>query len=297
MDIVRFKGGLGNQMFQYALLKALSLQGREVKGSLGFYDKHPNLASFCLRDVFPNVAFDIVDESVFNEIDEQWRIIKKNEEKLKNFLIDYEHRFFWVEEFNSTYDTHIFDTNNCVFVGYWQTEKYFCQFRKEILRDFQFSKGEDKLDKIRRKLLANDNYVSVHIRRGDYLRHPEIYGNICDEAYYDVALSFVRENVDNPTFVFFSDEIRWVKEHYKYEDVIYIEAEMFEHYQPWYDMCLMSCCSCNIIANSTFSWWGAWLNQRTGRKVIAPRLWTHGHERPDICPEDWIRLSGKEEKR
>lgn len=295
MDIIRFKGGLGNQMFQYALLKALSTQGREVMGSLGFYAKNPLLAPFCLSDVFANASFDVVDENVFVEKDEQWREIKKHEKELESFLRDFDHRFFWVEEQSGTYDERIFETNNCVFVGYWQTEKYFRQIRKELLWDFQFSKGEEKLDRLKRKFLTN-NYVSVHIRRGDYLKHPEIYGNICDEAYYDAALSLVRENINNPVFVFFSDEIQWVKEHYKYKDALYIEAEMFEHYQSWYDMSLMSCCAFNIIANSTFSWWGAWLNQRAERKVIAPKSWFNEREMPDICPEDWIRLGGKEDK-
>lgn len=296
MDIVRFKGGLGNQMFQYALLKALSLQGRKVMGSLGFYAKNPNLTAFCLKDVFPNISLDIVDESIFEEINERWRVIKKNKIELENFLIDYAHRFFWVEELNGTYDEHIFETKNCVFVGYWQTEKYFRQIRKELLWDFQFSKGEEQLDRLKKRLLDKDNYVSVHIRRGDYLKHPEIYGNICDEGYYEAALSFVTENIKKPVFVFFSDEIQWVKEHYKYKGALYIEAEMFEHYQSWYDMSLMSCCAFNIIANSTFSWWGAWLNQRAERKVIAPKPWFNEHEMPDICPEDWIRLGGKEDK-
>ncbi len=292
MDIVRFKGGLGNQMFQYALLKSLSMQERDVRASVGFYDKNPCQASFCLKDVFPNVLFELVDENIFEEINEQWRIIKENTEELGYFLKDYRHRFFWVEEQQGTYDEHIFETNNCVFVGYWQTDKYFRQIRKELLQDFCFNKGDKKLDRLKEILLNNNNYVSVHIRRGDYLKNPVIYGNICNERYYDMAMALVRENIDNPVFVFFSDEIGWVKEHYKYRDAIYIEADMFENYQTWYDMCLMSCCSCNIIANSTFSWWGAWLNQRPERKVIAPQPWFHQYEMPDICPDDWIRLSG-----
>lgn len=295
MDIVRFKGGLGNQMFQYALLKALASRGRKAMGSLGFYVKNPSLASFCLSNVFPNVSFDIVDESIFEDINEQWRTIKKDETELRKYLTGYAHRFFWVEEQDGTYNEHIFDTNNCVFVGYWQTEKYFSHIRKELLWDFQFAVGEEKLEDLRNKFLVG-NYVSVHIRRGDYLRHPEIYGNICVDSYYNEALAFVRKNVNNPVFVFFSDEIEWVREHYKYQDALYIEAEMFEHYQAWYDMCLMSCCVCNIIANSTFSWWGAWLNQRPGRKVIAPEPWLNGREMPDICPVDWIRLGKKEDR-
>lgn len=290
MDIVRFKGGLGNQMFQYALLKALSLRGRLVEGSLGFYSKHPNLAPFCLTDVFTNISFTIVDEDIFEEKDTQWREIKQNTKELEKFLYDYNHRFFWVEEPEGTYDKNIFETSNCVFVGYWQTEKYFRQIREELLLDFQFPKGERQLKRLKRKFCLGNNYVSVHIRRGDYLDSPQIFGNICTEAYYDAAFSFISEYVKSPIFVFFSDEIQWVKRHYEFKDAIYIETAMFEHYQAWYDMCLMSYCSCNIIANSSFSWWGAWLNQRPEKKVIAPKTWFNGREMPDICPESWVRL-------
>lgn len=293
MDIVRFKGGLGNQMFQYALLKALNLQGRKVMTSLGYYIKYPETAPFILQDVFKKISLDIVDECIFHEIDKRWREIKQDKQRLKDFSADYAHRFFWVEEAGGTYNKHIFETCDCVFVGYWQTEKYFSQCRTELLSDFQFMQGEERLGRLKQKIVSRNNYVSVHIRRGDYLQHSERYGNICTEQYYDAAMAQITMYVSKPIFVFFSDDIQWVKEHYKVEEAIYIEAEMFEHYQAWYDMCLMSCCSYNIIANSSFSWWGAWLNQRPEKKVIAPNPWFNGCEMPDICPEEWLRISGR----
>lgn len=298
MDIVRFKGGLGNQMFQYALLKALSLQGREVVGSLGFYENHPQLRQFCLMDVFKNISFDIVDEQNFNIINEQWKQIKQDKKKYNSFIKDYSNRFFWVEETAGKYDKNIFKTHNCTFVGYWQTEKYFIQIRQKLLFDFQFLEGEKRLCILRDKLLKSDNYISIHIRKGDYLNFSELYGNICTEQYYENAMNYMKKQVDTPIFVFFSDDIKWVKEHYKIKNAIYIEPKMFENYQSWYDMCLMSCCTHNIIANSTFSWWGAWLNQRSNKKVVAPKTWINDvgsikYEMPDICPKEWIRIDEK----
>lgn len=290
MDIVRFRGGLGNQMFQYAFLKALSSRGRKVMGSLGRYSKCGQTVRFCLPKVFENVAFEIVDEKKFEEINQRWKEIKQDKSRLKDFLELSDKRFFWVETLPGFYDENIFKTKNCTFVGYWQTEKYFYQIREELLKDFQFSFGEEKLASLKKKLLADDCYVSIHIRRGDYLQYQKGYGNICTEQYYKTAVQYMKEKVREPVFIFFSDDIGWVKEHYKLNDAIYIEAGMFKNYQAWYDMCLMSCCSHHIIANSTFSWWGAWLNQSSKKKVIAPKVWHNEYEMADVCPESWIRL-------
>lgn len=291
MDIIRFKGGLGNQMFQYAFLKSLSSRGRNVAGSLGFYDKNPHLMPFCLTDIFGNISFNVADEETFEKVDKKWREIKRDEEKLNSFLKDYPNRFFWVESpMFGTYNKHVFDTCNCIFVGYWQTERYFKQIRNKILYDFQFSEGERALIYLRDKLLSSDNCVSLHVRRGDYLKTPELYGDICTVQYYKSAIQIMMEEIENPQFIIFSDDVEWVKEQSWLGDALYIESNLFRNYRPWYDMCLMTCCAGNIIANSSFSWWGAWLNQRTGRKVIAPRRWINKREMPDICPKDWIRL-------
>lgn len=290
VDIVRFKGGLGNQMFQYALLKVLSEKGREAKASLGFYDKNPQMAAFCLNDVFTGISFDIVDERIFEEKNVQWRKIKENERELQYFLCNYANRFFWVEELEGTYDEHIYETKNCVFVGYWQTEKYFYNIKELLMRDFTFQYGEDNLIKLRDKFVKNGQMVAIHVRRGDYLNSADIYGSLWETQYYEIAMRYFTEKLSKPKFVFFSDDIDWVKKKYCYKDCIYIESSMFEHYQPWYDMYLMSVCAHNIIANSSFSWWGAWLNRNKGQIVVAPRQWIMTQEMPDICPDRWLRM-------
>ena len=290
MDIVRFKGGLGNQMFQYALLKALSAKGRTVKASLGFYYKRPQLAAFCLNDVFAGASFDVVDENIFEEKNAQWRKIKENERELQIFLCDYANRFFWVEELEGIYDERIFETKNCVFVGYWQTEKYFCNIRETLQRDFSFPYGEDQLKKLGEEFAKNVNTVAIHVRRGDYLNSVDIHGSLWETQYYENAIRYFAEKLINPKFVFFSDDIEWVKKKFCYKNCIYIESGMFENYQPWYDMYLMSVCAHNIIANSSFSWWGAWLNRKQGQTVVAPRTWLKTQAMPDICPDRWIRM-------
>ena len=91
-------------------------------------------------------------------------------------------------------------------------------------------------------------------------------------------------------FVFFSNDMEWVKYHFNKTNIIICEAKLFEHYEDWYDMYLMTLCRGNIIANSSFSWWGAWLNKNTAPVVLAPNKWFNGLETPDIWCDNWIRI-------
>lgn len=291
IDIVRFKGGLGNQMFQFAFYQALKDKNRDVRASLGHYNKRFASREFCLTKIFPQIVLDYISDEEFNTIDMIWREIRNDKIKLEQFKSEPKYRFFWVEESGGTYDAHVFETVNCAFVGYWQTEKYFVQIREKLLQDFQFPKGEEVLCALRERLLSGRNYVSVHIRRGDYLLSPQYYGDICTAGYYRAAMNYIENIVAEPIYVFFSDDMQWVKQNYKLINAIYIEADMFKNYEAWYDMCLMSCCSHNIIANSSFSWWGAWLNKNNEKKVVAPKPWINEYKMPDICPENWIRLN------
>lgn len=290
MDIVRFKGGLGNQMFQYALLKALSAKGRDVRGSLGYYINNTKRMSFSLTDVFNNISISVVEESIFDGINKKWRLIKEDKAALEVFKLDYENRFFWVEELDGKYNENIFKTKNCTFVGYWQTEKYFQEIKSELHADFNFSRGDSKFEKLKNKISSDERYISVHIRRGDYLKAPEIYENLQLTQYYKEAMKYMESQVDNPVYVYVSDDIQWVKANVNDKRGIFIDANMFDEYQDWYDMCLMSCCTNNIIANSSFSWWGAWLNRNPEKIVIAPKKWLNGCDTPDIWCNGWIRM-------
>lgn len=290
MDIIRFMGGLGNQMFQYALLRALQKRGREVKGSLGFYKLHPELMQFCLTDVFQNVRIHFEEDRIFDEIYGNWKKIKQDKKKLEQFQKNYEERFFWSEQEYGTYDSHVYNTKNCVFAGYWQSEKYFKHIRNDLLAEFQFFRGEEKYIRLKEKFLNNDNYISVHIRRGDYMAEPDVYGSLSLSDYYNKAMDYMRNRVNCPVFVFFSDDIDWVKRNLGNKEDIYIEEALFEDYRMWYDMSLMSCCANHIIANSSFSWWGAWLDRKEEKIVIAPKRWLYNHQTPDIWCEDWIKI-------
>lgn len=290
MDIVRFKGGLGNQMFQYAFLKALRQMGRDVKASLGFYRNHPELMGFCLMDVFPHVDIRFIEDEKFEQLNQRWKDIKGKDGILKKYLMNYSDRFFWVEDPLGVYNEHVFETVNCVFVGYWQTEKYFKNIRNELLADFSFKCGDIKFEELKKELKDNPQYVSVHVRRGDYLQNPEIYGNLAESNYYKRAMEYINTKVDDPVYVYFSDDIQWVKERFDTDSGIFVEASMFDNYCMWYDMCLMSCCAHNIIANSSFSWWGAWLNQNVDKIVISPEVWFENAAMQDIWCDGWVKI-------
>lgn len=290
LDIVRFKGGLGNQMFQYAFFKALCERGRNVWGSLGFYSNHPEARGFYLPEAFPRITIPFVEDEVFDEWDERWKAVKADEEVLKDFLQDYPNRFFWVESEDCEYEKHVFDTRNCAYVGYWQSEKYFYDIKDIILSDFTFKKGDVEFEKLKAKLREGGNYISVHIRRGDYLKYSDVYVDLFAAGYYRDAREYMNEKIDEPTYVYFSDDIQWVKENIRDDRGIFIEASMFEDYQAWYDMCLMSCCAHNIIANSSYSWWGAWLNPNPEKIVTAPCKWVYINEMRDVCPDRWHRI-------
>lgn len=290
MDIVRMRGGLGNQMFQYAFYQALKSRGRDAKISLGFFMRHPELRPFCLTEVFPQIVLDYVSEERFVEIDAAWQEIKKDPNALNGFVKDYKNRFFWVEDRSMHYYPEVFETQNCAFIGYWQSEKYFKDIRSRLLDDFAFMHGEVKYETLKKELQNHENYVSVHIRRGDYLKNMEMYGDLAASGYYKNAMEYMRQWVRNPVFVYFSDDMQWVKNHFPDKNGIFIEAEIFEDYQSWYDMSLMSCCSNHIIANSTFSWWGAWLNRKADKIVIAPKIWLYDRKTPDIWCDGWILM-------
>jgi len=289
MDIVRLKGGLGNQMFQYALAESLRSRGRTVGCSTGFYRQHRELASFMLDKVFPKIELNEVADEEFEKINIKWKEIKSNAGKRKEYESDMEKKFFYIEKEDGAYDAEVFCSHDCVFVGYWQTEKYFLNIRQKILECFSFHNVDSSLLDYGERL--ERNYYSVHIRRGDYLDACEIYGGICTKMYYDSAIRYIKERNPDAKFLFFSDDMEWVLKNFeKMQDYLFFDKSCFSDYQDWYDMYLMTKCAGNIVANSSFSWWGAWLNQNSHKIVIAPKIWFQMYAMKDIWCDGWIKI-------
>lgn len=277
MDIVRFMGGLGNQMFQYAFLSSLRAKGRIVYGSMDFYDKYCNISNneeligapfrpYIMNEIFDNVKFDVVDSSYVD---------KAKKEKSS----------YYIEKNYSKLCEDVYLTKDCIFDGYWQTEKYFKDIRKKLLHDFEFTRVPKALRDYGDYI--DGNYISVHVRHGDYIKY-QFRCHICPESYYRDAMNYMKKFFPDAGFIFFSDDLAWCKETFNCE--IFDGKAMFSTYQDWYDMYLMTRCVGNIIANSSFSWWGAWLNQSLEKMVIAPKNWYKRYPDNDIRCDDWLSM-------
>lgn len=275
--IVSFSYGLGNQMFQYALYRNFLKQGKKVKADLSAYIK-PGMMPFKLLEVFPNIKLAYCNPRKKEEY------LKEGKEKV------------YIEEpprgmEKVTYKRKLLDMKIGYVEGFHCSYKYPDLIRKELLVDFFLSnKGDDKLSQIE-NIIRDNETVCVHIRRGDFLnpRYQREMG-ICKNEYYLSAIDYIKQKRPDAIFCFFSDDIEWVKSNIKENHALYIEKSMFTNYYDWYDMYLMSICKHNIIPNSTFGWWGAWLNQNPDKIVIAPYRWRKRWEATDWCPAEWILM-------
>jgi len=275
---VIFSGGLGNQLFQYALYLALKEKGVKVKRELSLYSYVKMHNGFEIDKIF-NVEDKNNSRKTVSKINSAFLriIIKTNPLGL---LLKDTNNFVALNS--------IINSNYKWIYGYWQSEKYFSDCEGSIRQNFTFVNIDAENKKIA-KTISNSNSVSLHIRRGDYVNN-DIYDHICDERYYKKAIAYILDKIEMPIFYVFSNDIEWAKkflEQFPIQKVFMTINQAQKNYQ---DMYLMSCCKHNIIANSSFSWWGAWLNNNKSKIVIAPSIWMNNTETPDIIPETWIKL-------
>ena len=176
--------------------------------------------------------------------------------------------------------------------GYWQSEKYFYDIRDILLNELTLKFDPDRDNKKHLKDIINSESVSIHVRRGDYVKNPHTraYHGICSLDYYKRALKKIGSLVENPKYYVFSDDPDWTKENLKIKGkVVFIINNSNKEYE---DLRLMRACKHNIIANSTFSWWGAWLGEYKNKIVIAPEKWflTKENNYKDIVPDRWLKI-------
>jgi hypothetical protein len=258
---IGYSGRLGNQMFQYATLKALSLKtGYEM-----FLPDHTAIKHDGCFDMTNNkwieYKLDLLNCFTLNP--------NISTTQLQNVY----------QEANFTFEFEIFDIpDNTAIDGYFQSYKYFEEFKQDITNDFTFK--PDILTKCQNTISQYINPVAIHIRRGDYINHPGFW-NITPE-YIQEALNCFLD--DEYTFLIFSDDIEWCKQVFP-EGVVFIEGNQFE------DLCLMSLCDHNIISNSSYSWWGAYLNKNKNKKIITPKNWfIPAKPLTDLYPKTWITI-------
>ncbi len=174
--------------------------------------------------------------------------------------------------------------------GFFQDQRYFKDIEGTIRKEFILKEQmSEPARKVAEKIAASENSASIHIRRGDYVTDAKAnaHHGTCGPEYYAEAFKVLRNKVGPCTFFVFSDDIDWVKENMNLENATYVSSPEIRDYE---ELILMSLCSHNVIANSSFSWWGAWLNANPEKIVIAPHRWTAKSSNNDIIPSSWIKI-------
>ena len=279
MRLIKVTGGLGNQMFIYA-----------------FY--------YHMQKIHPNTCLDLSDmkhyhvhhgyelHKVFAHLPANEICINRVVKKVMEFLF-----FRTILERKQPYGAvEVFMRKRfwplVYFKGFYQSELFFAPVAGEIRRLFAFdaSKANARSRELAARLAADPRSVSLHVRRGDYAtaKHWENLGSVCGLAYYRNALEELGRRVPGAAFYVFSDDVPWAKENLPLPEAVYVDWNKGE--DSWQDMWLMSLCRNHVICNSSFSWWGAWLDPHADKVVVAPERWFRNGEAPSICPESWIKV-------
>ena len=290
MIISNIFGGLGNQMFQYAMGKSLSINKNEYF-KIDTRNLKKSLRNFELNEVF-KCEINFASKNDLKKI-LSWqkniffqKFLRKKQFKFlrkKNFIV--EPYFHYWKDVNKL-------KKNIYLHGNWQSEKYFINNEKIIKKNFQFKQPLIDINFKISNDIKNSNSVSLHIRRRDYLTDKKnSFIGICSIDYYKKGISIISSKITNPVFYIFSDDIEWAKKNFTNN----LNIKFIEHnikHKSHFDLQLMSLCKHNIIANSSFSWWGAWLNTNANKIIIAPQKWfQHGPLiTVDLIPNSWIKI-------
>ena len=295
MVIVQLRGGLGNQMFQYAAGRALSCKWQEqlLLDTSIIGEEVPNVdkrsfALKCFKNIQPKLSSTFLTQSFYMHTRWDNRLRKIAGMRMRKSLKETSHSY------NSLFGSI---TPPVLLQGYWQSERYFSDYADTIRQDFQFPdlNPKDKNYSFLHDILGSES-ISVHVRRGDYVKYgaANMFSGICDLSYYQRAIKYFQDNTAKPKFYFFSEDPDWIQENLLAVELDGTMISGNSDENSWKDMCLMSRCKHHIVANSSFSWWGAWLNPDVQKKVIAPVKWFNTddvyYEPNEVVPSQWMRM-------
>ena len=280
--------GLGNQMSQYAFY----LQKKKINESTYFLNFGRDHNGYELDNVFDIHQKNTLKEKFLYII---FRILltdKKAFYLLKKMLTIFGCKII-NENFDYNFKPEFLKPSKGIkfYYGGWHNEENFLNIKWLLYDTFKFKKyGDLENQKIIEKI-KETNSISIHIRRGDFLdtNNINLFGNICSIAYYKEAISIIEKKIDNSYYFVFSNDMEWVQENFNLKNVTYVNGNFGK--KSWKDMYLMSLCKNNIIANSTFSWWGAWLNKNPNKIIISPDRFIRSKISSDIYPNEWIKIS------
>jgi hypothetical protein len=286
MIIVNLKGGTGNQLFQYALGRHLAIKNNTTLT----LDSDGLARANITGDIYRPLAIDafatekkIASNEEVRKLKYPYGIVSKIW-RWCNFRI--------LRNTNIVFSPSVLTWSGDIYLdGYWQSPLYFNDIREVLLREFSLVAPFSKNAAPFAEKIKNTTAVSIHVRRGDYIKNPTVLKEfgVCSLSYYHAAITYIQQSAESPTFFIFSDDIAWVKENLPVgENAVFVYGEGIRDVE---ELTLMRLCTHNIIANSSFSWWGAWLNEHPNKIVIAPTPWfelaTYDQH---LIPDTWIQL-------
>jgi hypothetical protein len=292
MIVTQLKGGLGNQMFQYAVARKLCLlHNTELKLDVRLLEPDhalPQNATYRAYELYIfNIAANKCTQEDYQKID-QWPGYPYTKNRSLKRLMGYLQKyasFYYIKEYSRINELSLTRgeninilkiPNNSYLCGYWANRHYFDDIENSLRKDFTFRQALPKDLDHWKKRIQNTHSVSINVRRGDYLTNQtanRLFG-VCSRQYYLNAMARMKTLVKDPEFFVFSDDIEWCKTSFgRLSDKIHFIPNNHAQRKFEFDIHLISLCKHNIISNSTFTWWGAWLNQNTSKKVIYPLHW------------------------
>lgn len=289
MIVMRLKGGLGNQLFQYALGRHLAtIQNTQLQLDTSSF-KTDRLREYRL-DSF-NICASASDQLPFFATDGRAKHLNRLIQGVRGL---FSKPFQIIKEKDFSFDPTVLECSEQSYLdGFWQSERYFLPIAATIRSDLSLKSPIRGLLKEIAEKIQSTNSVSVHVRRGDYITDPSTtaYHGVCGIEWYAKAVEQMQSQVENPTFFVFSDDYEWAKENLTFNsEAIFIPPS--PDGQECNDMHVMSLCKHNVIANSSFSWWAAWLNINPHKIVIAPKNWFVAGPKNtnDLIPGNWQRI-------
>lgn len=294
MITVKLMGGLGNQMFQYALgRKVANSRDTDLSLDVSGYDnihpgdtpRHYEMGIFNIRASLDGSYHPYRGENSTKPLGKQLGAVLGVLSGRRQTLI---------QEKGFPFDSRALDApDGSYLIGYWQTEKYFKDIRSQLIKDFTLKQAPNKANHDMAAKIAKVTAVSLHVRRGDYVTNANAnqFHGLAPLDYYNAAVKLMCAKVKDPHFFIFSDDAKWTQENIKIsQPTTYVTHN--DANTGYEDMRLMAQCRHHIIANSSFSWWGAWLNQRAAKTVIAPQRWFNDPDADtrDIYAEGWLKL-------
>lgn len=299
MIITRLIGGLGNQLFQYAVGRAVATRTNtslllDASGFANYELRRYELEGFNIRT---ELASDAQLARVGVTAGETASLLERIKRRLfLNSAPKLSLQAPILREASFTYDARVEQVQAPLYLdGYWQSERYFSAIRAQLLQEITLKSdwGAGNQDMFGQIQTAGPSAVSLHVRRGDYVTnaHTASYHGVCSLDYYRAAVAYIAERVVAPHFFIFSDDHDWVRENLQTGfPSTFVSVNSADN--GIYDMMLMKSCRHHIIANSSFSWWGAWLNPSTEKLVVAPQQWFKEADKDtsDLIPSGWVRM-------